>query len=424
MAADGARHANKTHHATLTAPRVLDVGRGIAIVLVIYGHALSPWVMDTHGWFLPSAFAQWKFGASFLMPFFFALSGMSWRCEKTFKIAFREALSLIFTAVMASVIMDVVRAGLTLGGVSDALHQAPVTPLEVVKHAARMLLYGDFYSISALWFVGALALTRLLASVTTRLGAIASIVTAIVLIAAGLAAQMFMVRNYDQIYLLGGAFSFFMLGHAARHAFERALTKPLWLTAASVIGGIILFTTFGLNEGCTFDMAKRCGIPTLNNEFGVAMIYGAYGNLLLFAVSATAGVVFGLGVATFVTRFGGVLAVRFHSLGRSTLNLLIINGVVLELVNPQVQAWIAPKTPNGGLVFFLIVFVLSLATTLGSYVVLRKPLKALRAFARNLAQWPVEWGSRALSALTPRSVRVSASHELPAGTGPTDRRAL
>lgn len=56
----------------------LDVGRGIAIVSVIYGHALAPWFMNAQGTFSDAAFLQWKFGASFMMAFFFFLSGVGW----------------------------------------------------------------------------------------------------------------------------------------------------------------------------------------------------------------------------------------------------------------------------------------------------------------------------------------------------------
>ena len=51
----------------------LDVGRGLAILSVIYGHALAPWFMGAGEQFSQAGFLQWKFGASFMMTFFFFL---------------------------------------------------------------------------------------------------------------------------------------------------------------------------------------------------------------------------------------------------------------------------------------------------------------------------------------------------------------
>ncbi len=423
-----ARYADSpAQHSPPTTARALDVGRGLAIVLVMYGHALAPWVMDTHGWFSFEAFIQWKLGASFLMPFFFVMSGLSWREEKTLKAALREALTLILTAWMVSVVVDLVRLALTFGGLSQVFLQAPLTMVQVLKNSARMLVYGDFYSVSALWFLGALALTRLLAACALRIGAVFTCGLAVVLIVAGLAAQMTALRNYQQIYLLGVAFSSFVAGHAARDAFATLLERPWRALLATALGAAIVFPTFGLNQGCTFDIARRCGIPTLNNEFGVAMIYGAYGNLALFAITTVAGIVFGVGVSVLVARYGGFVAARLNSLGRSTLNLLIINALTLEFINPQVQLWLAPHISGHGFVFFTVVFVLSVTVTTGGYALLRKPLRFLRSRARFVAHWLVDLPAVLRTGWSARPLRVSAAHELSAGPAQprsAERRAL
>ena len=77
----------------------LDIGRGLAIVSVIYGHALAPWVLTAGDNFNEAAFLQWKFGAAFMMPFFFFLSGLGWRDEKSFASTARQALTLVLIAL-------------------------------------------------------------------------------------------------------------------------------------------------------------------------------------------------------------------------------------------------------------------------------------------------------------------------------------
>src|SRR5215510_1724637 len=99
----------------------LDVGRGLAIAAVMYGHTLSPRFMLTGHNFSEEAFLQWKFGASFMMAFFFFLSGLNWRSNRSLAAACQQALSLLIIAWLANVGFDALRLLLTMTGVTQAL---------------------------------------------------------------------------------------------------------------------------------------------------------------------------------------------------------------------------------------------------------------------------------------------------------------
>lgn len=381
------------HHGTAIAPcasRTLDVGRALAISLVIYGHAMAPWFMNTHGWFSEAAFLQWKFGASFMMPFFFLISGLGWRAEKSLKATIRESLVLIATAWAASVALDVLRFFLTLADVAVLLGQEPVDAVKVVRHAIRMAVLGDFYTLSALWFLAALGIVRLLAAAATRIGAIGAGVLVLALIAAGLTAQMMSWRSVHQIYLLGAALAFFLAGHAAKPLYEILLKRADLAFAVLLTCGALALGTFGFNQGCTFDMSRSCGIPQLEGGFGVSMIYGAYGNLVWFTITALTGCAFALAGTILVTRYSGAIGERLAILGRSTINILIVNAIILELGNPSLERWVAPHIPADNPFFFVGLFVLSVAATLLGVWLLKTPLKALRSFARTAARIAVD----------------------------------
>jgi len=365
--------------------RALSIGRGAAILLVIFGHEASLWAIDAHGWFTYDAFLVWKLGAAFLMPLFFALSGMSWRAEKNLRATVREALTLIFMAWLASVAVDIVRVGLTLTNTADLLQQPQVAPLKLVKNAVRMLLFGDYYSVGALWFLPALGLTRLLGALAMRFGAVAAMIFSVALIGAGLAAQMFGINNYQQIHLLGVALTSFMIGHVTRGLLA-VLVRHRWLSAlVFVLTGVLTLWSYPLNQGCTFDFNRLCGFPFLNGQFGVIMIHGAFGNLALFTLTTLAGIAWGAGFSALVARVGGVFADRLALVGRNTLNILIVNALVLEFISPLAMVYVAPHLVAKGFWFFTAVLLTSWAVTLPLTALLAPVLHKLRAAARAIA---------------------------------------
>lgn len=390
----------------------LDVGRGIAILSVIYGHALAPWFMNTQVHFSEAAFLQWKFGASFMMPFFFFLSGAGWREDKSLATTFRQAIALVLITWLASAAYDAVKLVATLTGVIQAIGGHGIGVMDFLAGLVRMALIGDHYSFTALWFLVALAVVRVLAALVQRAGVGATVALAIVLLVATFASTQYGWRNFYQLQLIGVAFAFFLAGHASRDALAALERRPAAAYALLLTAGAGVVATFHLNEGCRWDVMAQCGAAWLNGGFGVSMIGGQFGNLPLFALTAFIGVWFAAALSIILARFGGVVAVKLDAWGRNSLNLLIVNCLFLHVGNVLIERFVAPRLPGDSLPFFVALFAVTLAANLFAADILARPLRALRSFASRLARRIVEAAQRARDAIVlTRRRRVSQGND-------------
>jgi len=367
----------------------LDIGRGLAIVSVIYGHALAPWVLTAGDNFNEAAFLQWKLGAAFMMPFFFFLSGLGWRDEKSFASTARQALTLVLIALIASAAYEFARLAVSLGGFAAALGGQPLSTGGFLAAVARMVLIGDYYSLSPLWFIVALAVVRIIAATAVRLkpvGAMALVVLSVIVSTAAIDLDW---RNFYQIKPLGAALLFFLAGRYARagfHAFER---RPAATYALTLLGGLALALTFHVNDGCRWDLLAQCGVHWLDDRFGVAMIHGQVGNIPLFAFTAMAGIGFACGLAILLARFGAAVGKNLDAWGGNSLNLLIVNAGFLHVGNVFVERWVQPRVePSPS--FFLALFALTLIANILAAHVLERPLRWLHRIALTAARQIVD----------------------------------
>lgn len=383
----------------------LDVGRGLAIMSVLYGHALAPWFMDGAENFHTGAFLQWKFGAAFLMPFFFFISGAGWRSDASLAMTARKALTLLAMALIASVVFDVVRVALTVTRAMPIIGAEPVDFITLVRNAARMTLFEDRYSLSALWFLAALAMVRMIAAVTIRWPAWAMPLTAAVLLALTIAGNELDWRNFLQLRLIGVAFAAFALGHALRHVWAR-VDRSLPLTLATLaIGLVITVATYQLNQGCAWNPNGVCGEGWLGGRFGVSMIVGHFGNLGFFAITALSGIAFAAALSMLLSRIA-VAGERFAIWGRASLDLLIVNAIFLELANPAIGRYVSPYIGGDNALFYVTLLAVAVVVNLAALALMHRPLRLLRRaagmvtrIALDVAAWPMS--------LAPRRDRVT-----------------
>jgi fucose 4-O-acetylase-like acetyltransferase len=364
--------------------RSLDVGRGIAILSVMYGHALAPWFMDAGAHFSAPAYLIWKFGASFMMPFFFFLSGVAWRAERSLSVTLRQSVTLVLITLFASLAFDVVRVILTLTGAAHVMGVTPVDPLGYVRHALKMTFLGSNYSMGALWFLTALGVARMMAAIVSRAGMAVTALFAVVLLAVSFGSTAWGWINFYQLNLIGVGFVFFLAGRATRDLWVWAIKAPSWCVAALVVSGVAVATTFDLNHGCRWDFGQ-CGVGWLNGRFGVTMIHGEFGNLPLFMFTATLGVVFVGTLSILLAKFTGPVGERLARWGRNSLNLLIVNCIFLQLLNPVLARFVAPGLPANNVVFFAALLAATIALNLATAQLLKHPLRQLRSFSSDIA---------------------------------------
>jgi len=378
---------------------VLDVGRGLAIVGVLYGHALAPWFMGGDP-FYEAAFLQWKFGAAFMMAFFFFVSGMGWRDSRALETTFRQAITLVLIAWLASVALDLIRYAISAAGAAAWFGFEPIGLDRLARNAARMAVFGDAYSMSALWFLVALAVTRVIAAVSSRAGVVPAWGVAFLLLGLSLASTEFSWRNFYQLHAVGVAAVCFLAGHALRFTIKPLGLAPWATLALCVLAGAATAATFHLNQGCRWDIAAACGQGWLGDRFGVSMIIGQYGNLVWFAVTTATGIAFAFCLAVLAARYGGRVGETLAGWGRASIDLLIANCLLLEMAAPAVAYFIAPRIPADNLLFFLGLFVAMLGANLALAGLLARPVRRLRRTA--------SWGAGAIMALTRRAAMALA----------------
>lgn len=390
---------------------VLDTGRGLAIVAIVYGHALAPWFIASADSPSLAAFLQWKFGAAFIIPFFFFLSGLAWRSERALAATLRQSGTLILIACLASLAMNAFVLAASWAGWAEALVQPGLDAKGFARDALRMVVYGDGYAMSALWFLVALATVRIVAAFGMRLGHAALTALALALFALSLAAIDLGWRNFYQIYALGVGLVAFLAGHAARGFVAQLERLPRAALALALLAGLATLATFHLNDGCRWDFAAQCGQGWLNDRFGVSMIAGQLGNIPLFVLTAATGTAFALALSALIARFGGVVGAQFAVWGRASLDLLIVNCLFLEFANPLIEAWLAPRVAADTPLFFAALFAATLALNLLALRALRTPLHALRRLAHGLAGAGVDAGARLAAIVAQRRVRVTQGHD-------------
>jgi hypothetical protein len=91
-----------------------------------------------------------------------------------------------------------------------------------------------------------------------------------------------------------------------------------------------------------------------------------------------------------ITRHGGAVAGVLKRWGRNSLNLLIVNAAFLELVNPSVWRYIAPRVGGDDPIFFAALFSVAVLANIAAAGLLRPALARLRLGARDVATFIVD----------------------------------
>ncbi len=312
------------------APRLpmLDIARGIGILLVIYGHFLQSFFQES----APLIFQQYQFIYSFHMPLFFILSGVTGQFgTPTFRKNLRGGLELIALVL----IMHFIGTGLDLLMRDQTL--AWSTP-----EIFRVGLTGGNASIGVMWFLLCLGIVRLTlgsALLIKQLPLRIAAVTAVLALFAWHYSQRGQWPNWQDTTLFFGAL-FFLIGR---------ITPLRWLTRLATPVGLVLTipATLALafyNQGCGFvfadshglDALPSCGGAVFNGAHPIIMMMGEYNNYLLFVLGAISGTLMCLAIANLFARTQAPAA-TLTSIGQQTLGLLLINALYCAFLLPLIQ---------------------------------------------------------------------------------------
>jgi len=304
----------------------IDVTRGLAMLLVIYGHTLEmffmPFMRIDHAFdFL--AFEIYRLIYSFHMPAFYFISGMT--ATNLTARPFRKILATAFTLI---ILADLVHLLGVCPYIYMKLHDgAPI--IEIVRTVIRPIVAGWDFSIVVLWFLVSLAIVQILAWLLVHSNLAGKVLIWVVAVA------VFLLSHYDnKLYFQAQSWAvgmvFFMAGWGAMRydRFAKGQPRGLLLLYGCLILAALFFS-YPLNRGCLFDSTTTCSTAAGTKFFLVHLLYGRIGFVPLFFFTAFAGT----GALVFIaltireTRVASAIA----WVGRNTLGLLILNGFVLRI---------------------------------------------------------------------------------------------
>lgn len=297
----------------------IDIARGIGMLLVLYGHAVEMFLSPQ----LPVAgamFDQWRAIYSFHMPLFFAISGLVYR-PKGLRHAVTSSMGLLLVAFL-------VHVACWLGDVA-VMGQ----PLRWGTVVWPMVLLAGFTSV-VVWFLASLALVQLSFFMLQHWSGWKRALLLSVIVAGFLWAQHKPSIYFQASSVLPGL-AFYALGYWVTKvgAWRREVYRH-WLVPVLVLGATLALAP--LNGGCTWDLGARC----INRPqgFAVLMTAGQYGAPVLFVLTALAGCFSVVWLSDVLAHLPSRLNGGLAWVGRRSLDLVIINGVVYRFIQPHVAA--------------------------------------------------------------------------------------
>lgn len=345
-------------------PALLDVARGLAMVVVLYGHALEVFFLDLPGPAVAeAAFAQYKVLAAFAMPLFFLISGAGAARlpERGWRSALRTSLYLVVLAYLVHGLGLLAMAAETLSDHGQAAG-------ELARYALESTLKAKDFSTLVVWFLVSLAIVRLLvfalfAHLSPRLGVAILAVAAVATLLTPLLPQAFMLKTWAP------GIVFFGVGLALSGTLKHLNWWPALLLAPVMVALALS------NRGCAFALLESCPHPALTGDTAVWLHIGQIGFPPLFFLTAFLGcaVAMGFARALLLPALAPLRIARLLSrIGTRSLDLLVINGFVLVFLQPRIGRF-APEEPELWIYPLLLVAVVAMH------------LLALRLFARPLA---------------------------------------
>jgi len=299
--------------------QVIDVCRGLGILLVLFGHAMEITFLDK-ATLADTQFPLWKVIYSFHMPLFFFISGLVHR-QKTVKESLETCLTLILAAVSTHLF-------------DWALHLLR-TPFDLGQTFLSVVTLS-YFSTVVVWFLVAQGFVQLAANLIQNSGPTGRVMTVLIVVGLFVLNQRSGLRWF-QIQAIAPGLIFYAVGIFCSHRVkswarsqntERLTRVALIVTPLALIS--LVFSAL-MNSGCSTNVNAFC--PSYQGQFAIMFATGKYGFLPLSLVSAASGIAFVMAISFWILASGSddIKAWLGH-MGQNTLDLLILNGFVVVYV--------------------------------------------------------------------------------------------
>jgi len=321
--------------------QMIDAARGLAMLLVLYGHALEMFFPGrADGRFSPFAFEAWRMIFAFHMPAFYFVSGLvsANLGAKPFGKILASAIALLLFADITHLLAAPLQAA--------ALYHQGHSLAFIAGQVLSPLLSGEGFNLVVTWFLVSLVFVQIFAWSYLHIPRAAR--WTILAFTAGLYV-VFQISGYQlfQFSTWGAGLVFFLMGCAAERRQARMEENARPRTAPGeagpfrqrrslfyfLIGCIAVAEVailYPLNRGCSIALDAVCHPYKGTNQFAVLLVDGHLGFLPLFFLTAAPGIA---AVIAFAEAMQGTsLTDAMAWIGRNTLPLLILNGLVLAFV--------------------------------------------------------------------------------------------
>ncbi|MGA8171566.1 MAG: acyltransferase family protein [Methylocystis sp.] len=387
----------------------IDYSRGIGIILVILAHGLEmSFNSQSDNHVSSDAFYAWRSIYSFHMPLFYFLSGVV--VDKTKSDYIRVIKRCVYLILLA----------LTFHAAISVLHIPYLSvigypsPLQAnIAHILRPFVKGDGFDPFIVWFLVSISFVQLGAFIMYSNNAFGKALVWVVIIYS-IMCTLYDAPNFWQIRSFAPGLMFFVFGMHYRQ------TQSRYVLAYAVIYGCLCVLTGPLNHGCVLSFSSVCP-DTLYGNFAVWLIIGKIGYAPLFIFTAITGVLAVHGFAQFAAWNISYPAPVLSWVGRNSLELMLVNGVFIDFINPHLGELSFYNMYIFGFELSMIIIsqVLILAITLPLF-------KMFESFVERLADWtvkrlPLQKATRACQSLSNilRQIAFIITHAQPS-TEPPD----
>jgi fucose 4-O-acetylase-like acetyltransferase len=338
----------------------LDVARGIAMALVIYGHILQIFFHKRpDGVFSQVAFLQWQAIYGFHMPLFFLISGAI--KDQFEEKGWRDVILRSLFFILLAYLIDLV-------GLVSTVAIAPLTVPSVKDYIVDHILRAETFTTVTPWYLVSFAIVRPFAFALTRIS-VPNLWALVLALSASFAAAYAFDQSFHWRSLAPGVV-FFMIG---RWLAMREIVIDPWIGALCL--AIALWLAH-FNGGCTFPWETSCENTELPGYFCVLLIFGFLGSLPLFFVTAALGSFGVMSLSRWLASFK--LSSVFAFFGKNSLDLFLINGFVLVFINPILRGAVGV---HENILFYSIVACAALLGHVCAFYAFRPVLSVLKSLA-------------------------------------------
>lgn len=372
-AASEASSSNPVRESYITArDPIIDVARGLGVLLVLYAHSLEPLFIRDDSEFVDSAFQQWRVIYSFHMPLFYFLSGAARVAARAGTDAQASWYRPLRDALAAILFVELCQFGGSVLVALDMIRQGTFDPLSIVKSTVRSALLLCDLRLGILWYLVSLAVVVLLAhlwSTGSRAGrAVVVGACALSLWAALPVGPAWDVRdNWFQVRSWMPGLVFYGLGRMFTGRYPKT-----WVGGLALLALIVLAP---LNRGCPTSPTGVCA--DIADVFAPWMILGRHGFLPFFYVFAALGIAAALGLSRVLPRS------MFAYFGRVSFPLYVLNAVFLDFVLMKMTG--IPLPGQISLWIYAAIFAGTVGLHVAGVWLLAKPINACRALCDRWA---------------------------------------